>query len=128
MAINYQDPRFQRRLLEAQAKKGTSAMVSTRKLTEEFAKQEQDVHMQFQKMGIRKYIADKELDLRHKSLMLDEKFLAANDKLFKQGMANKEDELFYGLVGGLGTSIFAALEGRRRREEKKKTARMIYNG
>jgi hypothetical protein len=118
MAINYQDPRFQRQLLEAQAKKGTGAMIDTAGITAEFAGQQQAVHNQFAQMGLRKYLFEQELKL-------DESKLAFNRKMFDQELAAKGDELFFGLVGGLGTSVVAALEGRRRRIEKQKTARMI---
>lgn len=118
MAINYKDPRFQRQLLQAQAHKGRKALVDTEAITGKFAAQQQEVHNAFQRMGIRRMIAEE-------NLRLDELGLAFSKKNFKAAMSNKEDELKFGLIGGLGTGIFAALEGRRRRKQNEELMELL---
>ena len=118
MAIDYNSPAFQRSLLRAKAMQGTNALINTENLTQEFANQQQQMQLAFEQMGLRKYLFDKELELARKELKMDKRF-------FNKKLRNEEKELFYGLIGGLGTSAMAALEGRRRRKEKKKLARMI---
>jgi hypothetical protein len=118
MAINFKDPRFQKQLLAANANRGNKALFSTADITKEWVDNQMRLSLQMERMGLRKYLAERDLKL-------DEQRLAFQQDVFKTQMKMKEDELFYGLVGGLGTSVFAALEGRRRRKEKEKTARMI---
>jgi hypothetical protein len=113
MAINYQDPRFQRALLNLQATKGRAGVTDTAGLTSQFAAQQQGVHNAFTRMGIDREIQEARLGLAHQGLAWDA-------KMFKRKMQAQEDELKFGLIGGLGTSIFAGLEGRRRRKETEK--------
>lgn len=113
LAINFKDPRYQKAVLKAGAYANANTQGLVSDITSRFVGQQMDF-----KMGMRR-VAQSE---RHHQDRIDfsRKVLKDKRKMFRKEMNIAQKQSDFATIFGLGTGLYSAIEGNRRRRETDK--------
>jgi hypothetical protein len=113
LGINFDDPRYQKAVLKAGAytNKNTRGLISD--ITSRFVGQQMGVKMEFARQAQAKQMHADKLGLAHRRLNIE-------NKMFKRQMRQEKKALDFTTIFGLGTGLYSAVEGQRRREATQK--------
>ena len=109
MAINYRDPRYQKAALSATASPLANKLGAQEQVTAQFVTQQQQTANEFAQIGLQKR-------MHESSLALAEDRLKFQKDSFKTGLKNAKQATNLGILGGLGTTLYAGYIGRQRQQ------------
>jgi hypothetical protein len=117
LGINFDDPRYQKAILEAGAYDASASGKNVRGLvsdiTSRFTGQQMGLKIQFARQAQAKKFHEDKIGLAHRRLRMEDKF-------FKEELKDEKKALNITSLVGLGTGLYSALEGQRRRKATEK--------
>jgi hypothetical protein len=109
LAINFDDPRYKKAVLAAGAKGyGYNQRGIVSDITSRFTQQQMGEKLAFEQMGMAK-------DMHRDKLQFANKQLKFERKMFDKKLNQEKKALNFTTIFGLGTGLYSAVEGRRRR-------------
>jgi len=116
LGINYNDPRYQKAVLAAGARTETNTQGLVSRIQSQFVTNQMQNLMTFRQQALTKDMHKDRMALGQRRLSLDKTIFDRQYKMGKQRLSNEKSALNFTSIFGLGTGLYSAIEGQRRRK------------
>jgi len=116
LGINYNDPRYQKAILAAGAKTETNTRGLVSDIQSRFVHNQMQNLMTFRQQAQTKSMHGDKIALGRSRLKLDKKIFDRSYKLGQDRLEGEKQALNFTSIFGLGTGLYSAIEGQRRRQ------------
>lgn len=116
LGINYNDPRYQKAVLAAGAKTNVNTQGLVSDIQSRFVQNQMGNLMAFRQQAQTKAMHKDRMDLGRRRLKLDKRIFDRSYKLGLDRIEGEKKALNFTSIFGLGTGLYSAIEGQRRRK------------